>query len=800
LFLSTKSVRFPTIPEGFFVRGWILVSLLLFSAVFIAAASEDAQVAAAIGAALGEPTAPSASPGFVDGRLGDIQKRVAPIGRAYGPQQPPYGGPNYGPQGPQYGPNDGGYGGPGGEGYGPQGDDYGPGYGGPMNEPQDEGYRPGPQQPYGPQGSQPYGGPRDFRGYGGLGLPPEAVEGMIFSQIGDTLDLKYGKDNLLQKCDNQPELVNLILDEFQKSGVDLNEEICSPIEEGLAFCGDAKAQCEQIGRPPEDENGAEGEKPFVPSCPPDEAQLKAACVERFSAEWERQSQERLEEMEYRCAEQWDYRPDNNDACQDGKPRQPMECDKSAWIGQCLQNQPPEGDYGPGPQPYGPPQGQPYGPPQNQQPWMPPQGQQPQIQCPPMDENAKQSCLNNGQSYTSQTGPNGCPQIICQGSPQITQPPQGNTCPSIDENAHQQCTNAGNIWEVRTSPDGCAYSTCLPPAPTATATTQPTATAEPTASVTAGGYSELRLEDIPYNPGAGTYGGPQDGPQGGAGYGGGPRGGFGQPGKPLSASERCEQEWNRNSARFAQNCQRMQQQNRGPNFNFCNEQEFLVQCKAESKKQMEKDKQRMDPARQCERQVKRDLKQFERYCKDTQRGKEQCLKESERGCEFGKKQLVKCQELTTADNVKKAIERAVARECRMRAGRTSDLDRLRDSLPEDFRDLVGFESDSVADAQEKAKALDQKDVGYALTQLLGMQAEQERKDAQLLKEQSTRLGQTIERLKTLVEQVDSNDAKVLLQAQIADLEQQKASMDGRAQSKEQGASGIFAILGGLLGGK
>ena len=116
------------------MRGWILVSLLLFSSVFIAAATEDAQVAAAVGSAIGtEPSAtPASSPGFIDGRLDDIKKRVEPIARtpkrtaAYGPQ-----GHGFGPQdgrfdqGPRYGPDYGG--GPQyDEGYGPS-DDFGPG-------------------------------------------------------------------------------------------------------------------------------------------------------------------------------------------------------------------------------------------------------------------------------------------------------------------------------------------------------------------------------------------------------------------------------------------------------------------------------------------------------------------------------------------------------------------------------------------------------------------------------------------------------------------------------------------------
>lgn len=270
---------------------------------------------------------------------------------------------------------------------------------------------------------------------------------------------------------------------------------------------------------------------------------------------------------------------------------------------------------------------------------------------------------------------------------------------------------------------------------------------------------------------------------------------------MSAAERCEQEWSKNQARFAQNCQRMQQ-NKGPNFNFCNQQEFMSQCKQEVQKRFETEKQRQSKQveRQCASDVKRQVKDFARYCKDTQRGKEKCLKETERGCEFGKKQLQRCKELTSSENVKKAIEKAVSRECRRRTqpGRDGGLSKLRGTIPDEYNSFVDFEEDNVAEAKDKAKEIDQKSAAYALTQMIGMQAEQERKDAIALKEQSERLGKTIERLKMLSEQVESADAKVILQAQIADLEQQKTSMDARAKSKEEGASGIFSAIQNFLG--
>gem|GEM_PF-2694075 len=842
----------------------VLSLLLIVSSVFVVAAEADAtSVAAAVGTAIGTEPSPaaSASPGFIDSRLDDIKKRTEPIRRGFEPKD--------GPQGPRpiYGPNNGGGRGGyiernGGPDYserdsiGPRGandrdlDQY-PDFG-----PSDEGrpgYGGGPGPYGGPQDGQQYGPPqsgyspgprdgfRDFRGYGGFDLPPEAIEHMIFNEISDTMEEKYGKDKLMAQCNNQPALVTLVFDEFQKTGINLEQEICSEIEEGLSFCAEAKDQCEQIGNPQFGPQFGDEEKPFVPTCPPDENQWKLMCVERMKSEFERMSGERGEEIESRCREEWDYRPPMEEACRDGKPRQNDMCDKSSWISQCVQNQPPQGDYGgPKNQPYGqPPSGQPYG-----QPGQPSYGPQPtysqptQPQCPPIDENAKQQCINAGQAWMTESVANGCPYVKCIAP---NQPPATTTCPALDAQHKESCTQSGGTVSVIADSRGCSYYQCQMPtattqptttvAPTTQATAQPTSqptvapttqptvqstpapTTQPTAapSVTTAGINEWRLEE-------GGFGGPQGGYPGGpqGGYGGGPgpyngpqgkyqqgqgSGGYGQPGgqQPLSASQRCEQEWSRNEARFTQQCQRDQQRNKGPMFNFCNEQEFIAQCKAESQKRMEQDKQRMDPERICAQQVQRDLKHFSRYCKDTSRGKDQCIKESEKGCEFGKKQLAKCKELVQPDNIKKAIERAVARECRARSGPSSGpsrYDKLNDYVSDDYKPVIDFVSDDLTQSDETLSEAERKerDLLYQLFRTNKDNLEQAKK----FKESKEKLDQSIKNLKSLRESVNE-DKRALFDEEIANIEKRRDEAEQSAKALETGSEGILSFLTKLFGG-
>jgi len=267
---------------------------------------------------------------------------------------------------------------------------------------------------------------------------------------------------------------------------------------------------------------------------------------------------------------------------------------------------------------------------------------------------------------------------------------------------------------------------------------------------------------------------------------------------MSASQRCEQEWSRNEARFTQQCQRDQQRNKGPQFNFCNEQEFIAQCKAEAQKHMERDKERMNPERICAQQVKRDLKHFERYCKDQTQGKDRCIKESEKGCEFGKKQLTRCKELTQTDNVKKAIERAVARECRARNGPSGPgrYGNLEGYVSDDYQPVIDFVSDGLTQSDEKLTEAERKerDLLYQLFRTNKDNQEQARK----FRESVTELDSSIKNLESLRESVNE-DKRAQFDAEIQNIKKRREEANQNANTLEKGSEGILSFLSKLFGG-
>ncbi|MBI4360367.1 hypothetical protein HY572_01190 [Candidatus Micrarchaeota archaeon] len=848
---------------------FIVFALLVGSGLVVAAEGPtDAQVAAAVQADQQQKK------GFAGERIADIQGRLDPFGNDFRPDTEVKDGPQGPlPLGPGYGGGQGGYiernGGPDyseRDSVGPRGPndrdlDQSPDYG-----PSDFG-----QPGYGPQGRGPSFGPQDYRAFGGfegLSDDPAFVGFGVFKLIGEKMMQKYGEENLKAKCDNQPELVDLVLSEFQQSGLDLNKEFCSEIKNGLEYCEEGKKQCEMIGNPEfgGPRFGPPGEEEaFSFSCPPDKAQILSACKSRMEKEFSRGFSEREQDLDDDCEVRWEFEQGHfSQQCEGGQIRLPEFCSKDKFISQCLER---SSGYEQ-PYPGQPPEGQPGQPPYGD--YNKGQPQPIQRQCPSgpqLPQAWYDNCQSTGGFAEKQTDRNGCVfNIVCkygQTTPPTSSPyPQtGKYCPSDAERqqAKNTCTGGGGTWSEN-SHDGCIYVQCQGasgttpypsptawPSPTAGSYPSPTAWPSPTSGPTcpsldeaykqsclSGGgtvstvqqsgctYYQCQYPTAPSptawpSPTAGPYPSPSGEPYPSPTAWPSPTTQAQVASSPftafitgqISASERCEQEWQQQQPRFERECSRMQQQ--GPQFNPCSKDSFVAFCRQEQQKYMQKERERIDFGRICELESKRMLRDLERYCKDTGRGKEQCLKETERGCEFGRKQLARCEELTQPDQIRPAVEKAVARGCREFARspdpdklrdferRASKLQEIRDLVPPSLQPLLDFESDNVAETDENLQKVNQKDVLYALTQIIGLQAEQERKDAELIKEQSERLAGTIERLKQLREQVDDANAAAILDAQILDLEQQQVSLGARAESKEQGASGILSFLSNLFGG-
>ncbi|MBI5036277.1 hypothetical protein HZC09_02945 [Candidatus Micrarchaeota archaeon] len=146
-----------------------------------------------------------------------------------------------------------------------------------------------------------------------------------------------------------------------------------------------------------------------------------------------------------------------------------------------------------------------------------------------------------------------------------------------------------------------------------------------------------------------------------------------------------------------------------------------------------------------------------------------------------------------------------------AANTAGMDRLgttievleasRALVPADFQPWFEHEQSNLLDAKAEINSLSQpKNLVYTLLQLFGMQAEQERKDAASLREQTTKLLSTIDSIDKLAQQVGDISVQAALLGQISELREQAGQISKMASDKENNAGGFLSILANLFGGK
>ncbi|MBI5036698.1 hypothetical protein HZC09_05135 [Candidatus Micrarchaeota archaeon] len=566
----------------------------------------------------------------------------------------------------------------------------------------------------------------------------------------------------------------------------------------------------------------------------------------------------------------------------------------------------------------------------------------QPRCPQIDENKKRDCMDGGGRWEIRSDQRGCQYVNCINQPQQQATSAPQQCPPEPTSQKDSCYRQGGQPKPFYNMQGCLerYDCNMPqqqqtpqptPQSTSTTTCQPPSTRESDECTARMGRPTPRYDSNGCQTGYDCLPGttPQCAPLNDA-----TKAGCEAQGGVLrimtdnggcqfyncdttqrvqtasnpftayitgrmSASEMCEQEWQRNQPRFQADCERQKKQ-MGREMNICDEKAFIAQCRQEELGRMAKDQGRLNYDRICELEAKKMLRNMERFCKDTARGKEQCKKDTERNCQNINNELEKCRQLTGPDRVKEAIKRAVSNKCRFeknrrkvdvrtidisdvgggeilpamvavsesispdearkledivekvesfntisglriyavmvkassfndlkslpfvkdakidsikrsirayeeKEGRLAGLDRAvtaleatTDMLPSEESRIVSYEAENLVEAKEKINELSHdKGVTYAIQQILGMKAEQEKKEAEELKAEATRLASTISRLKQLSEQVDDVALQGVLAEQIKDLESQQQSIQSKADAKGKGAAGLFSLFG-LLG--
>ncbi len=251
--------------------------------------------------------------------------------------------------------------------------------------------------------------------------------------------------------------------------------------------------------------------------------------------------------------------------------------------------------------------------------------------------------------------------------------------------------------------------------------------------------------------------------------------------------------------------------------YCdNKQGFVDACKAKASESMQAAFSDEIIGKKCEFGSKQAGLGMARFCRDTTRGKEQCVKQSERAIQFAQQSLDKCRDFASSENMKEVMLRKATEMCKMKwiDEQTQNLDavgfdqRFYDPLQrmrmtsgyivDDYKPWVEGEQSKIIDVasevQELSEEENQRGMGYAVSKFFGGQVKQEKEDAARLEAQVTQLENTIENLKTITENLEDSTSQTALMAVITDLEKQKEDVASQVEAKRNGAAGLMSIFG------
>ncbi len=548
----------------------------------------------------------------------------------------------------------------------------------------------------------------DYQGFGQFQDIP--VEEIVLGKLGEMIFSKYDESDLASKCSDQPKLVELAMS-FIDETTDL-ASLCEPIKDGLAKVSESEQMCSQMqgGNQRIDYPNSES---FAITCPPNEASYIEFCKKQLDADFDRRISETADNAKYNCEEDWiRNKYDFLQRCNNPERTEPS-CDKQAYVNQCISRE--QSNQ----------QNQVMPPQENQQNQYDPQQKYPQGSiedcvartCPqsnsPDYPACKQRCAE--QSKTGQSQPPG--QWVA-----TTQPQSTFVCPSFQmpsQDWFNNCKNSGGQVLDLTDDRGCKLppkcsiglmlpvnppsptpfvstqpSTQTPyatpvtittPAPTAASTEVPSSTPAPTLAPTAS--TTPTPTPVSTTPTPTPVSTPAPTPF------------VNQSGFPLglltgwivetqvsgggqgySATDRCARDAERmfSDKNFLQNCRQMTEDgftysnpwNAGP-ADYCSKETFITACSkartVQDTNQMRK--QQADSGELCALRAKRELRNFQQFCKDSTRGKDDCLKQTNRGKEFLQKQLDKCVSVATKGGIKAALEKKVTEFCKVSRYRT-----------------------------------------------------------------------------------------------------------------------------------
>ncbi len=232
--------------------------------------------------------------------------------------------------------------------------------------------------------------------------------------------------------------------------------------------------------------------------------------------------------------------------------------------------------------------------------------------------------------------------------------------------------------------------------------------------------------------------------------------------------------------------------------ICDKDKFLSDC-------MNKDISINPESRfkHCEEQANTMLEKMNMMCNEREFHHKNCIERSQNACDFIQKAFEECRSMNL-DNVRVLMEEKASFMCKMKDHHghfgeiVSTMARFKDQLPADMEIVVDESAEDLINVDERIKeATEGKGLLYKLRAFLGLAAEEEKREAEILRESASKLESNIATLNEIASRVGNEEIRNLLLQQNQDLQQRLDDLRNMANKKEDKASGIFSILGSFL---
>ncbi|MFA6048784.1 MAG: hypothetical protein WC792_02450 [Candidatus Micrarchaeia archaeon] len=311
-------------------------------------------------------------------------------------------------------------------------------------------------------------------------------------------------------------------------------------------------------------------------------------------------------------------------------------------------------------------------------------------------------------------PNGCGGNAC-----LAQQPQPTFVEQTPIPTSQPPVEATPVPTEAPTPAPTVEPTAAPtPAPTEAPTPAPTPapTAEPTPGQQANasayvsrkiGMALLDNFQPPYPGAPMDFANPM--PQQSTSSGGFGQGSYPQPSQPaFDAAAMCRDRWQREQQMLKRQCEQSKT-NKGPwgisdASAFCSGDAFVQACSADRMRYGPSDAAGVDFAKLCAKETKFVLRDLTRFCKESNRGYEDCLNRTKQGCDFAQKQYDRCKEEASESRVRELVKRVAEKECRFsqyRFGVQLEQKGVSDFSSNDVVPVVIAVSDGVSESDASA---------------------------------------------------------------------------------------------------